>query len=68
MPQNSSSLPEFIDLVFAKTSTKRSFTVIENKRFGLVFAKTGSIKSGTGRFKDTVIQEMLCLPCLYEVH
>jgi hypothetical protein len=41
-------VPEFIDTVFAKTSPKRSFSVIENERFGLVFAKTGSINSGTG--------------------
>jgi hypothetical protein len=40
-------VPEFIDPVFAKTSPKRSFSVIENERFGLVFAKTGSIISGT---------------------
>ncbi len=25
-------MPEFIDLVFAKTSPKRSFSVIENER------------------------------------
>ncbi len=31
-----------------KTSPKRSSSVIENERFGLVFAKTGSIISGTG--------------------
>ncbi len=43
-----SSVPEFIDPVFAKTSPKRSFSVIQNERFGLVFAKTGSIISGTG--------------------
>ena len=30
-----------------KTSPKRSYSVIENERFGLVFAKTGSIISGT---------------------
>ncbi len=36
-------VPEFIDPVFAKTSPKCSFSVIENERFGLVFAKTGSI-------------------------
>jgi hypothetical protein len=41
-------VPKFIDPVFAKkTSSKRSFSVIENERFGLVFAKTGSINSGT---------------------
>ncbi len=42
-----SPLPEFIDPVFAKTSLKRSFSVIENERFRLVFANTGSIISGT---------------------
>jgi hypothetical protein len=34
--------------VFVKTSPKRSYSVIENERFELVFAKTGSIISGTG--------------------
>jgi hypothetical protein len=29
------SVPEFIDPVFAKTSSKRSFSVIENERLGL---------------------------------
>ncbi len=42
------AVAEFTDPVFAKTSPKRSFSVIENQRFGLVFAKTGSINSGTG--------------------
>jgi hypothetical protein len=32
-------VPEFIDPVFAKTSPKRSFSVIENERFGRVFVK-----------------------------
>ncbi len=40
-------VPEIIDPVFVKTSPIRSFLVIENERFGLVFAKTGSINSGT---------------------
>jgi hypothetical protein len=40
-------VPEFIDTVFAKTSPKRSFSMTENDRFGLVFAKTGSVNSGT---------------------
>jgi hypothetical protein len=31
-----------------KTSPERSYSVIENERFGLVFAKTASIISGTG--------------------
>jgi hypothetical protein len=42
------TVPEYIDPVFVKTSPKRSFSVIENERFGLVFAKTGSINSGMG--------------------
>ncbi len=41
------TVPEFIDPVFTKTSPQRSLSLIENKRFGLVFAKTGSINSGT---------------------
>ncbi len=40
-------MPEFIDPVFAKTSPKRSFSITENERFGLVFVNTGSINSGT---------------------
>jgi hypothetical protein len=40
-------VPEFTDPVFAKTSPKRSFPMIENERFGLVFARTGSINLGT---------------------
>ncbi len=41
------TVPEFIDPVFTKTSPKRSFSVTQNERFGLVFAKTGSIILGT---------------------
>ncbi len=41
-------VPEFIDPVFVKTSPKRSFPVIQNERFWLVFVKTESIISGTG--------------------
>jgi hypothetical protein len=37
-----------------KTSPKRSYSVIENERFGLVFAKTGSMISGTG-FKPSIL-------------
>jgi hypothetical protein len=40
-------VPEIIDLVFAKTSPKRSFSMTEYERIGLVFTKTGSINSGT---------------------
>jgi hypothetical protein len=45
-------VPEFIDPVFTKTRPKRSFSVIQNERFGLVFAKTGSIISGTALFAE----------------
>jgi hypothetical protein len=40
-------MPEIIDTVIAKTSPKRSFSMTEYERFGLVFAKTVSINSGT---------------------
>jgi hypothetical protein len=43
-------VPEFIDPVSAKTSPKRSFSITENDRFGLVLVKTGSISLGTGVF------------------
>ncbi len=41
-------MPEFIDLVFATTTQKRSFLMTENERLWLVSAKTGFINSGTG--------------------
>ncbi len=41
-------VPEIIDPVFAKTSQNARFLLSENKLFGLVFVKTGSINSGTG--------------------
>ncbi len=40
-------VPEFIDPVFTKTSPKRSFSLNWKRAFWLVFAKTGSIISGT---------------------
>jgi len=49
------SVPEFIDPVFAKTSPKRSFSMTEYERFGLVFAKTGSINSSTGDYQDIFV-------------
>jgi hypothetical protein len=42
--------PNLKTRVFVKTSPKRSCSVIDNERFGLVFAKTRSIISGTGHF------------------
>ncbi len=56
-----SPVPEFIDPVFTKTSPKRSFSLIRKRAFWLVFAKTGSIISGTGCdpsiLRDTVESE-----------
>jgi hypothetical protein len=45
--QSSAEFSQFTDPVFEKTSPKRSFSMSENERFGLVFAKTGYINSGT---------------------
>jgi hypothetical protein len=42
-------VPEIIDPVFAKTSQNARFLLSENERFGLVFVKSGSINSGTGK-------------------
>ncbi len=46
-------VPEFINPVFAKT--------MKNERFGLVFAKTGSINSGTGRLGSEGVAEQFCI-------
>ncbi len=48
-------VPEIIDPVFTKTSPKRSFSMTEYERFGLVFTKTrpGSKNSGTGLINTT---------------
>jgi hypothetical protein len=40
------SVPEFIDPVFAKTSSKRSFSVIENESVGACFRKNWVYKFG----------------------
>jgi hypothetical protein len=40
------TVPEIIDTVFAKTSPKRSFSMTEYERFGLVFTKTRVYKFG----------------------
>ncbi len=42
----STPVPEIIDPVFAKTSPKRSFSMTEYERFGLVFTKTRVYKFG----------------------
>ncbi len=55
-------VPEFIDPFFGKTSPKRSFSVTENERFGLVFAKTGSINSGTAQEFSISVQSKKFLP------
>jgi hypothetical protein len=41
-----STVPEIIDLVLAKTSPKRWFSMTEYERFGLVFTKTRVYKFG----------------------
>jgi hypothetical protein len=40
------AVPEIIDTVFAKTSPKRSFSMTEYERFGLVFTKMRVYKFG----------------------
>ncbi len=40
------TVPEIIDLVFAKTSPKRSLSMTEYEHFGLVFAKMRVYKFG----------------------
>jgi hypothetical protein len=50
-------VPEFIDPVFTKTSPKRSFSLNRKRAFWLVFAKTGSIISGTGH-KNRVLNSL----------
>ncbi len=52
-------MPEFIDPVFTKTSQKRSFLLNRKRAFWLVFAKTGSIISGTGE-AYTVYATVVC--------
>jgi hypothetical protein len=42
------TVPEIIDLVLAKTSPKRSFSMTEYSVLGLFSRKRGSINSGTG--------------------
>jgi hypothetical protein len=57
------SVPESLYPVFAKASPKRSFSLIENERFGLVFAKTGSVNSDTDnycRYISLITQTSLC--------
>jgi hypothetical protein len=46
MPQSPLTVAEIIDTVFAKTSSKRSFSMAEYERFGLVFTKTRVYKFG----------------------
>ncbi len=40
------AVPEIIDTVFAKTSPKRSFSMTEYERLGIVFTKTRVYKFG----------------------
>ena len=52
-------MPEFIDPVFTKTSPKRSFSLNRKRAFWLVFAKTGSIISGTDLVQNKLIPPSL---------
>ncbi len=52
-------MPEFIDSVFAQTSPKRSFSMMENERFGLVFANHGSINSSKRLLKILIIPSQI---------
>ncbi len=54
-------MPEFIDPVFTKTSPKRSFSLNRKRAFWLVFAKTGSIISGTGKEKERNFCKLLVM-------
>ncbi len=60
--ENCGPVPEFIDPVFTKTSPKRSFSLNRKRAFWLVFAKTGSIISGTG---EVVIGQMVIKYCFF---
>ncbi len=51
-------VPEFIDPVFTKTSPKRSFSLNRKRAFWLVFAKTGSIISGTGIEQESSVESI----------
>jgi hypothetical protein len=52
-------VPEFIDPVFTKTSPKRSFSLNRKRAFWLVFAKTGSIISGTAEIDKFIVLMIL---------
>jgi hypothetical protein len=61
-------VPEFIDPVFAKTSRKvgkRSFSINEDERFGLVFAKNWVYKFGHGSDDENCLhmQPLLMFMC-----
>jgi hypothetical protein len=55
-------VPEFIYPVFVKTSPKRSISMTEKEHFGLVFAKTGSVISGSGVIQCTVQKTIFVIP------
>ncbi len=51
-----------------KTSPKRSCSVIENERFGLVFAKTGSIILGTDLYTAKERPVRIQYKCLVPIY
>ncbi len=62
-----SPVPEIIDPVFTKTSPKRSFSMSEHERFGLVFTKTRVYKIGHCFGSEFTIQRRLCLCFLLHI-
>jgi hypothetical protein len=58
------SVPEIIDPVFAKTSPKRSFSMTEYEVLGLFSRKRGSINSGTVLPSETVPCEVFLVLCV----
>ncbi len=51
-------MPKIIDPVFAKTSPKRSFSVTEYERVGLVFTKTRVYKFGHWKDRQSLLKQL----------
>jgi hypothetical protein len=60
LPGRPAAVPEIIDTVFAKTSPKRSFSMTEYERCGLVFTKTRVYKFGHWCLLSKTGLEALC--------
>ncbi len=53
-------MPEIIDIVFAKTSPKRSLSMTKYERFGLVFTKTRFYKFRHRNLFQVIDSDSLC--------